>query len=809
MLQNYFKIAIRNLTKFKGYAAINIAGLAIGIACCLLIVQFLRIETSYDKHHIGGDQIYRVATEFHIGDRQEKMATTPSPFARAIVADFPEVVEAVRIFKAPSVDKYLVKHGDKIFFEERGYYADSTLFDVLTYDFISGDPATALNHPYSIVISEEMAAKLFGSDDPMGETITLESLWGSEEFNITGVFDPNTYKSHIDGNFYVSLMSGRVGSRFYALDEWGGNNMFYTYIKLNKETEPQAFVDKIPDWLDGYAGARLKELGFTKKHDLEPIESIYLHSKVGMPIGPTGNVNYVYLLGITAIFILFIACINFMNLSTAKATVRAHEVGVRKVIGATRTALAKQFLSEALIYSTISVLLALVIAKLVAPSFSNVVGNSIQINIIGDAYFAMWLIGIVIITTVIAGSYPAIFLSSFSPVKIFRGQLGDRFSTQQIRRALVIVQFIISIALIQGALVISEQLNYCQQKDLGFDPLAKLIIPFNTPQSSGLYKTLKTELLQNPMITEAGGTSVYPGKSNIEDALFLGEGQSVEEAAVTYRHYVDADYMSLMDFKLIQGRHLSEERLADSANATVITESLVYQLGYTLDNVVGKSMHFDWGGERFMHTIIGVVKDFHSTSLHRPLQGEAFFWDPAYRPNFLVANIETYDIPTVIALAEESWDAINPAEPFEYYFLNDRLQQNYLAGERMSSLILWGTILAIFISCLGLLGLVSFSAERRKKEFGVRRVLGASTTSIIGLLSRDFLFLIVVALIVASPIAWYLTNNWLQEFQYHISMPWWTYVISGVAAALVTTATVAIQTLRSQAVNPVDSLRTE
>ncbi len=809
MFRNYVKIAIRNLTKFKGYAAINIAGLAIGIACCLLIVQFLRIETSYDKHHVDGDQIYRVTTEFQIGDRQEKMGTTPSPFARAIVADFPEVTEAVRILKAPSVDKFLVKYDDKVFFEERGYYADSTLFEVLTYDFLAGDPNSALDQPFSVVISKKMADKIFGSDDPMGQSITLESLWGSEEYKITGVFNADTYTSHINGNFYISLMSGRVGSRFYALDEWGGNNMFYTYIKLNKASDPEAFVAKMPEWLDGYAGERLKELGFSKIHDLEPISSIYLQSDVGMPLGPTGNINYVYLLGVIAIFILFIACINFMNLSTAKATVRAHEVGVRKVIGATRAALTKQFLSEALIYSTISVLLSLIIAKIVAPAFSDIAGKNIDIDIFGDAYFAMWLIGIVILTTVIAGSYPALFLSSFSPVQIFRGQLGNRFSTQQIRRGLVVVQFIISIALIQGALVISQQLKYCQQKDLGFDAMAKLIIPFNTSQSSRLYKTLKTKLLQNPMITAAGGTSVYPGKHNIEDALFLGEGQSAEEAAVTYRHYVDEDYMALMDFKLIKGRHLSEERLADSANATVITETLVNKLGYTLDNVIGKSMHFDWGGQRYMHNIIGVVKDFHSTSLHRPLQGEAFFWDPAYRPNYLVANIETGDIPTVIALAEEAWDAINPAEPFEYYFLNERLQQNYLAGERMSSLILWGTILAIFISCLGLLGLVSFAAERRKKEFGVRRVLGASTKSIIGLLSRDFLFLIVIALVVASPIAWYLTNNWLEEFQYHISMPWWTYVMSGVAAAFVALATVAVQTLRSQAVNPVESLRTE
>jgi putative ABC transport system permease protein len=809
MFRNYFKIAIRNLTKFKGYAAINIAGLAIGIACCLLIVQFMRIETSYDKHHVDRGKIFRVTTEFDLGARQMLTGTTPSPFARAIAEDFAEVEESARLLKAPGVDKFLLKYEDKSFFEENGYYADSTIFEILTYDFVGGDPATALDEPFSVVISSNIAKKAFGSDDPIGKTITLENLWASEDFKVTGVFNPHTYRSHIDGNFYMSLMSGRVGKSFYALNEWGGNNMFYTYIKLRKDSDPNDLIAKLPVWLDGYAGARLKEMGFTKKHDLEPISSIYLHSDTAMPLGPTGNINYVYLLGAIAIFILFIACINFMNLSTAEATVRAHEVGVRKVIGATRAALSKQFLSEAFIYSSISVLLALFIANLVALKFGEMAGKPIQVNILKDGYLTLWLVGIVALTTFVAGSYPALYLSSFSPVNIFRGQLGSRFSTKQIRRGLVVIQFIISIALIQGALVVNNQLEYCQQKDLGFNPQAKLIIPLSTPQSSDNYQPLKALLMRNPVIAQAGGTSVYPGKSNIEDALFLGEGQIPEQGSITFRHYVDPDYMALMHFKLLEGRMFSEDRIADSAVATIITETLVNNLGYTRDNAVGKTMYFDWGGQRFTYNIIGVVKDFHSTSLYSKLEGEAFFWDHARSPNFLVADIQSGDIPTAISLAEEAWDATNPAEPFEFYFLDEQLQQNYLASERMSGLIIWGTALAIFISCLGLLGLVSFAAERRRKEFGVRRILGASTQHIIGLMSRDFLFLVIVALFVASPIAWYVTSNWLQEFQFHISMPWWIYVVAGLAATMIALVTVAVQTLRSQAVNPVESLRTE
>lgn len=809
MFQNFVKIAIRNLTKFKGYAAINIAGLAIGIACCLLIVQYLRIETSYDRHHADVDRLYRVTTDFILGERRESTVTTPSPLAFAMRKDFPEVVQATRVLQAPSVDKFLVKYQDRMFFQDNGLYADSTFFEVLTFPFVSGDPLTALDRPNSVVISAEMGIKIFGSEDPMNRVIELQSSWGTDEYEVTGVFDKDAHRSHIDANFFMSAMTGSVGQRFYQLDEWAGNNMYYTYFKTAPNTDIDALKAKMPDWMAGYAAERLKQLGFSKEHDFETVRSIYLHSTKSYQLGPTGSISYVYLLALVAIFILVIACINFMNLATAKATVRAYEVGVRKVIGASRSSLTAQFMSEILVYATISVVLAALIIALVGPGFSALTGKEIQLNVFQDPVLALWLIAIIGLTTIVAGSYPSLYLSSFSPVKIFRGQFGDKLSAKNIRKGLVAFQFIISIALIQGALIIHQQLEYCKSKDLGFNPEAKLIIPLNTPESRGSYQPLKNKLLGNAGFKQIGATSIYPGKLNIEDMLFMGEGQTSEQGSHSYRHSVDPDYMHLMDFRLVEGRLFSEDRLADTVTSAVITETLVKGLGYSNDNAVGKTMHFNWDGTKYEFNIIGVIKDFHSMSLYRELDGEAFFYNPSGSHNFLVAEIETTDIPTSIAMAEEAWAVTNPSEPFEFYFLDEQLQQNYLASERMNSFILWGTLLAILISCLGLLGLASFAAERRKKEFGVRRVLGASTRSIIGLISSDFLKLVVIALIVASPIAWYMMNNWLNEFHYHISMPWWAFVAAGIAAAVIALVTVTVQTLRSQAINPVESLRSE
>lgn len=807
MWSNYFKVAIRNLIKFKGYAGINILGLAIGVACCIMIIQYLRDELSYDRHH--EDHIYRVATEFQLGTRQEKTGTTPSPLVWQIKEDFPEVEKSARLFKVPGVSKFLIRYQDITFYEEEGIMADSTLFDLLTYDFVAGDRSHALDEPYTVVISEKMADKLFHQQNPIGKTLQIESLWGKDDYQITGVFRKDTYRSHINGEFYMSAMSGNVGKRFYHTNEWAGNNLFYTYIQLRPDADPRALEEKFPPWVDQYAGEGLRQMGFSKRHYLEAIEDIYLKTDTGFAIGPTGDITYIWLLGSVAIFILIIACINFMNLTTAKATMRAHEVGVRKVIGATRQTLMKQFLSEAFVYTMIAVIIAVAVVEIIFPYFNQLMEKELRLGIFSDPLFLPGLAVFVFLTTLLAGSYPSLYLSSFSPVSIFRGNVGERLSGNQIRKGLVVLQFIISIALIQGALVINEQMEYTKNKNLGFNSEHKVIIPFNSPSASEHVSTLQNELLKDSRVLSAGGTSAYPGLSHINDILVFGEGQTPDESNHAYQISVDPEYIDLMEFELLEGRSFSRDRLADTLNSIVINETLMRGLGYNPENVVGKQMFYEWQGQRHEHNIIGVLKDFHFASLHSEIDGQIFRFDRSNGINFLIATISGQDLSGTLASIEKSWNQINPEEPFEYHFLDDKIQQNYQAELRMGGLIRWGTILAIFVSCLGLLGLATFAAERRMKEISVRKILGASPQHIVRLLSMEFMVLIIIALLIATPVAWYAMDKWLQNFYYHIDMPVWTYLVAGIAALGIALLTITWQTLRAASANPVQALRSE
>lgn len=809
MLSNYFKIALRNLLKFKGYAGINILGLAIGLACCLLIVQYIRYEWSYDQHHQNGEDIYRVSTTFRVGERSEKTGATPSPLVFAIKKDFPEVVESTRAFKAPGVDKYILKVNGQAFTEEDGLYADSTFFRLLTCDFIAGDPEHALDEPFSVVLSRRLAKRLFGDKAANGQALTIESPWGRDLYTVTGVFDQDTYRSHIDAEFYLSSMSGNVGRRFYRLEEWGGNNLFYTYIQLRPGSSPEALEDKLPAWLEGYAGDRLRQLGFSKEHFLEPVGDIYLRSEASNPVGPVGSLSYLYILGSIAAFILFIACINFMNLATAKATVRAQEVGIRKVIGATRATLLKQFLSEAFLYACFAIVLAYAIANLALPVFNQLMGRELTANLAQDSTLLLLLLGFILLTTLLAGGYPAAYLSSFSPTQIFQGKLGSQLSAQRVRKGLVAVQFVVSIALIQGILVINQQMKYIRNKNLGFNKEQKIIIPHHNEASYANFAALKNEILKDGQVIAAGGASSYPGAFNAEDMIMYGEGQVSEQGRHAFMAYIDPDYLGLMEFELTEGRFFDRSRIADTVQAVVINETLARGLGYTPESAVGKRMFFNWGEERYSFNIIGVAKDFHATSLRREIDGYAFFWDNREAHNFLVADVEMADVAGTVARIEAIWNRLNPDAPFEYYFLDEELQQNYLADQRMGGLVLWGTLLAIFVSCLGLLGLAAFSAERRAREISVRKVLGATVANIVALLSKDFLRLVIIAFVLATPLAWYFMNGWLQEFEYHVAMPWWAFGLAGVLSVAIAFAAIGWQALRAARANPAEALRSE
>ena len=809
MLQNYLKIAFRNLFKFKGYAATNILGLCIGIACCLLIVQHLRDELSFDQHHPHLDRLYRIGTQFNDGDRESRTSTTPSPLAWYLAENYPEVETAARLLEAPNTTQYLVKFNDRSFFEKKGFLVDSTFFEVLKFDFIEGGPATAVDEPYQVVISKELSQRLFDGERAIGHTIKIGGQWGEDEYRVSGVVDPNTYPCHIDGNFYMNMRSGAVGRRWYDLPEWAGNNMFRTYIRLKPDADPASLEAKFPALVEEKAGEKLRAWGAQKAHFLEPVADIYLKSDVDWQVGPKGDLAFVYIFGAIAAFILFIACINFMNLATAKATIRAQEVGVRKVVGASRKMLAGQFLTEAFVYTGIAVVMAYVLAELVLPYFNLISEKQLRLDVLHDPTLLAWLVGITVLASLMAGSYPALYLSSFDPVKIFKGKIGDRFSAKQVRRALVVAQFIVSIGLIQGILVIQHQMDFLRKKNLGFNTEAKLVVPMNTTESARNFEQMKTEFLKSSDVSAVGAATSVPGTPNMEDMLVHGEGQSSNQTTHTHFYWTDSDYLSLMGFELAAGRYFDKNRIADTIHTSIISEGLVKELGYTLDEAIGKKFFWDWAGQTHSHEIIGVIKDFHAESLRSKMGSHAFFWSPDEGYRYGVVSVSTNDLSGTLKHLGEAWALVNPSEPFDHFFMDEKIQQAYLQDHRMAHLIGGFTLLAIFISCLGLFGLAAFAAESRTKEIGVRKVLGATVGSIVGLLSKEFLLLVLLAMFISTPIAWYLMDGWLQDFQYHVNMPWLMFGLAGVLAVIVAFATVGFQSMKAALANPVKSLRSE
>ena len=809
MIINYLKIALRNLIRLKGFTALNIIGLSIGIAASILIVQFLRTEVSVDKHHVGLEDLYRVNTAFSVGGKETETATSPSPLAWTLVHDFPEVDQAARLIKAPGVNQFLIKHEEKSFFESKTYFVDSTFFDVLTYQFVEGDAKHMIKNPLEVAVSKSVATKLFGQNLAVGQTIEISSQWGSDQYQITGVFDQGGHPSHIDGEIYINMRSGAIGQTFYDLNEWAGNNLYLTYIKLNPQASAVGLEAKFPDLVESKAGDRLRTLGFSKRHFLEPVMDIYLKSNVSFQVGPQGNQTMVYILGIIALFVLVIACINFMNLATAKATLRTKEVAVRKVVGASRKVLSSQFMTETILYTLLALGGSFLIAFSILPWFNHLAGRTIQLNIFEDTSLLWWTLGILLFTSLLAGSYPSLYLSSFSPVHILRGTLGKGMTARNVRKVLVVTQFIISVALIQGIFIIQHQLDFVRNKNLGFNAEEKIVIPLNTTSSASKYQLLKNELSADPSILFVGGSSTIPGITNPNDGLYYGEGQDPSNNVHANVNWVDPDYLALMGFDLDKGRMFTQDRIADTVQSTIITKSMVAKLGYNKENVIGKNLYWTWDGETNSHQIIGVIDDYHANSLHSEVGNQIFFWSSTYDPAYMVASIETRQINQLIGKIESTWQKHVETDPFEFYFLDDRLQKAYETDQRMGSLIFAFTLLAIIISCLGLFGLAAFAAETRRREIGIRKVLGASTQGIVSLLSREFLILVILAILIATPIAWYFMGQWLNNFHYHISLSWVTFIIAGLIALFIALLTVGVQGLRAASSHPVLAIKSE
>ena len=816
MLKNYFKIAWRNLMKNKTFSFINIFGLAVGLTSCMLITLYLYNELSYDSHHRNIDRIYQLGTTFVKEGREDRTANTPAPMARTMQQEFPEIAQATRLMKAFADDKTLLQftpaQGErKSIYETKGYLADSNFFKILTYRFVEGDPATALINPNSLVLSQEIAQKFFGSESAINKTIRISSSTnGDHDFNVTGVFVPSKTPSHIDARFFMSIKGGDVEQYARNATDLASNNMYYTYFELKPGSDAKKLEAKFPAFIDKYAGKDLKAMGFYKKQFLTPVPDVHLYANTSSNVSAQGSPTYLYILASIAVFTLLIACINFMNLSTARSSKRSAEVGVRKVLGAEKKSLIWQFIGESLLLSLIAFLIALALTQLVLPLFSEVSGKEFSYSIVQSAFLMLGFLALALITGLIAGSYPAFYLSSFAPVKVLKGKITNSLAAISLRKALVVFQFVISVVLIIASVVISNQMRYLRTKDLGFAKEQQIIIPLRSANAKNIYASLKTELSQKAQIKSSGGTLYYPGIMNPSDMALYKEGTNVNNSKRVFMNWVDEDYLKTLEIKPVAGRLFSKDFPADTNLRIIVNEQAIKEMGFqSAEQSVGKAAMFDWQGETYRLEIVGVVKDFHFKALHEPVQPYAFQLNnnPSY--NYLVAHASTADMKGTLKSIEASWNKLNPNEPFEYSFLDQDFYKNYEAEERLSSIVGYFTIIAILISCLGLFGLAAFSAEQRIKEIGVRKVLGASVGSIVTLLSKDFLKLVGIAILIASPIAWFAMNKWLQDFAYRTNIGWEVFVITTGIALFIAIMTVSFQAIRAAIANPVKSLRTE
>jgi putative ABC transport system permease protein len=818
MIKNYFKIAWRNLLKNKTATAINIFGLTVGLAACMLIVIYIVHENSYDRHFKNNEQIHLIGTTFIREGKENNTAGTPYIMGETMQQEFPEVQANTKLLSIFTEDKTLLRYNPEkgapqTFYEPKGFIADSSFFNVFSYEFTEGNAATSLNNPRSIVLSTEIAKKFFGNQPALNKSITVSSnlTGGDVLFTVTGVFKESSKPSHIDARFFLAFKGGAMEDYVKSQGpNFVNNNMFLTYLLLKPGTDTKILQAKFPAFIQKYAAADLKVAGFGKKQFIVGLKDIHLKSGIDQTATPSGNLTYLYILISIAGFILLIACVNFMNLATARSSKRAAEVGVRKVLGAEKSALIKQFLGESFLMTLIAFVLSVGITKLLVPVFAEISGKALSFSILEDASLIAVFFLLAMITGLLAGSYPAFYLSSFKPIKVLKGKISNTLAAVALRKGLVVFQFVISVALIIATVVIAKQMQFLRSKDLGFSKEQQIIIPLRSETSKKAYTSLKTEISRSKDVQSAGASVYYPGIFNPEDNNFYRQGQDASQSKHTRTNRIDADFLQTLNIKLKAGRLFSSKFIADTGRNIIINEKAVSEIGFaSAEKSIGEKLLFKYQGQVIDYTIVGVVKDFHFEDLQQPITPYAFTLNESTNFNYLIVHGKGTNIKETLAAVEKNWKAAVANEPFEYSFLDADFQKNYQAQERLSSIVTYFTIIAIIICCLGLFALAAFSAEQRIKEIGVRKVLGASAGSIVALLSKDFLKLVVIAALIASPIAWYVMNEWLQNFAYRTNISWVVFAITILAAVSIALITISFQAIKAAFANPVKSLRTE
>ena len=807
MLNNYFKIAVRNLVKQKGFSLLNIFGLAIGMACSLLILMYVQDELSYDRFYENSDRIHRIKMNFRMGGREGKIAVAAAATAADMKAEFPEILDTVRFRNRGS---YILRYGDNSFKERRTIFADASFFRMFSVPMLSGDPATALNQPNTLCLSKSTAVKIFGSDDPIGKLLKVDN---EDDYLVTGVYQDIRPNSH----FHFDVMLSMAGLEESKDTTWLSQN-FQTYLLLAENTDIRALEAKFPALLaekmgpgvqkvTGLSLEKLMESGeIYLDMKLQPLLEIHLHSDLEGEMEATSDIKYIYIFTAIALFILLIAAINFMNLATARASGRAKEVGIRKVLGSLRADLIRQFLTESLILSVTSLILAVGFVWLTLPFFNQLTGKAMVLPFLFTPSMLAAILGVTLAVGLLAGSYPAFVISAFQPASSLKGRVRSGAKTGALRSGLVIFQFTASIILIISTLVVSHQLHYIRNAKLGFDK-EQVIILEDAYLLGDQTETFKNEMLKHSEFSSATVTGFLPIPSNRNKTTIFPEGNFNHPGTTSIQCWeVDHDYIKTLDMKITAGRDFSREFTTD-AEAAIINQQAVKQ--YSFENPIGTriSRPISNEGDLANYTIIGVVEDFHFDSLRQTIEPlMMYLGDSRGRISF---RFTTAQVDDTIEKLRTTWKKFLPYQPFAYSFLDDRFDSVYRSERQIGRIFGIFAGLAVFVGCLGLFGLAAFLAEKRTKEIGIRKVLGASVPSVIQLLLREFLILVGLANLVAWPIAYFVMNGWLKNFAYRTSIGLWIFITAGTATLLIALVTVSYQSVRAALSDPVNSLRYE
>jgi putative ABC transport system permease protein len=811
MIRNFFTIAWRNLMKYKMISFINLFGLTVGLSCCMLILAYLLNELSFDRYNANARRIYRVTRNFYNqnGSLSLRLSTISPPFGPYLQHDFPEIQKITRM-----LDNGITpfRYGEKIFNERNVYFADENLFDVFSVKVLRGNPHDALKNPFSVMLTEQIAQKYFGTADPMNRTIRMN---GNFDFKVTGIFQAYPPNAHLHPSMLLSF-STLNDTAIYGAENlrtnWG-NNSFFTYLLLPDNCDLKKMEARFPTLIDKYmdrTGSNGQNPSKFTSLGLQKLTDIHLRSHTDFEAEENGDISRIYIFSAIAIFILLIACINYMNLSSARSTLRAREIGIRKVVGAQRTEIIIQFLAESVLITWLATLLAVALLYLAIPLLNHISDQHIQIS-----RLVTWRIGLMLLvlpTTVgaLAGLYPALFMSGFQPIQTLKGLFTPaRGSNISFRRALVITQFAISIALIISTLVVFQQLRYAQRISLGFDKEHMITLAYSNALTDK-YSSFRNELLAYPGVVDLTRSSRIPSGRLLDDQdAYTFSGSSKRPLTTDIKFVViDVDFLNAFGIHMIAGRNFSRQFGQDTSNF-LVNEAAAKVMGYsTAAQTVGQDLQY---GSTKGH-IVGVVKDFHFESVHQPIVPMIFLLPSSTQSpyfNDLSIRLTGSKVSTTLPLIERTWKKFLPEVPFDYVFLDERLDRLYNSEQQQGTIFTIFACVAIFIASLGLFGLSAFTISQRTKEIGIRKVLGASVVRLVSMLSVDFLRLVVIASLIAFPVAWFAMDRWLSDFAYRIGIAWWIFAAAGLSSGLIALATISFQAIKASLANPARSLRTE